>query len=103
MYHPNELISDIQERMTRMIRDYRDLIIKIKNLETENKSLAQSLEEAIKQQEILSKRLDSIHHETLRDTKGLDNWKNETRKEVRGILKEVEKCIPQVESLMEQK
>ncbi|HEY3385308.1 MAG TPA: hypothetical protein VGK46_02290 [Saprospiraceae bacterium] len=103
MYHPNELIQDIQERMTRMAQDYRDLLAKCKNLETENKSLAHSLEEALKQQETLSRRLDTIRQETLRDTKGLDHWKTETRKEVRGIMKEVEKCIPQVESLMENK
>jgi len=103
MYHPNELIQDIQERMTRMIQDFRELNVKYKNLETENKSLAHNLEEALKQQETLSKRLDTIRQETLRDTKGLDHWKNETRREVRGIMKEVEKCIPQVESLMENK
>jgi len=86
-----------------MIRDYRTLLERSKILETENKSLAHSLEEAIKQQEILSKRLDTISQETLRDTKGLDHWKTETRKEIRGIMKEVEKCIPQVESLLENK
>jgi len=103
MYHPNELIQDIQVRLDRMIRDYRTLLERSKILETENKSLAHSLEEAIKQQEILSKRLDTISQETLRDTKGLDHWKTETRKEIRGIMKEVEKCIPQVESLLENK
>ena len=84
MYHPNELIQDIQERLNRMVQDYRTAIEKNKKLETENKSLALSLEEAIKHQETLSKRL-------------------ETRKEIRGIMKEVEKCIPQVESLLENK
>ena len=103
MYHPNELIQDIQERMSRLTEDYRLLITKCKNLETENKSLTHSLEEALNQQESLSKRLDTIRQETLRDTKGLDHWKTETRKEVRGLMKEVEKCIPQVESLLEKK
>ena len=45
----------------------------------------------------------TINQESLRDTKGLDQWKTETRKEIRGIMKEVEKCIPQVESLLENK
>ena len=65
--------------------------------------MALSLEEAIKHQETLSKRLETINQESLRDTKGLDQWKTETRKEIRGIMKEVEKCIPQVESLLENK
>ncbi|MDZ4749212.1 MAG: hypothetical protein SH808_12050 [Saprospiraceae bacterium] len=103
MYHPNELIKDIQERLDRMVQDYSTAIEKNKKLETENKSLALSLEEAIKQQETLSKRLEMINQESLRDTKGLDHWKTETRKEIRGIMKEVEKCIPQVESLLENK
>lgn len=103
MYHPNELIQDIQKRLDRLVLDYRTLLEKNKKLETENKSLAHSLEEALKQQETLSKRLDTIRQETLRDTKGIDQWKTETRKEIRGIMKEVEKCIPQVESLMEKK
>ena len=103
MYHPNELIQDIQERLNRIVQDYRTAIEKKKKLETENKSLALSLEEAIKQQETLSKRLETINQESLRDTKGLDQWKTETRKEIRGIMKEVEKCIPQVESLLENK
>ena len=55
MYHPNELIQDIQERLNRMVQDYRTAIEKNKKLETENKSLALSLEEAIKHQETLSK------------------------------------------------
>ena len=103
MYHPNELIQDIQERLNRMVQDYRTAIEKNKKLETKNKSLALSLEEAIKHQETLSKRLETINQESLRDTKGLDQWKTETRKEIRGIMKEVEKCIPQVESLLENK
>lgn len=103
MYHPNELIQDIQERLDRMVQDYRTAIEKNKKLETENKSLALSLEEAIKQQETFSKRLETINQESLRDTKGLDQWKTETRKEIRGIMKEVEKCIPQVQSLLENK
>ena len=98
MYHPNELIQDIQERLNRMVQDYRTAIEKNKKLETENKSLALSLEEAIKHQETLSKRLETINQESLRDTKGLDQWKTETRKERRGIRKEGEKCIPQVEA-----
>jgi cell division septum initiation protein DivIVA len=103
MYHPNELIQDIQARLDRLVQDYRTLIEKSKKLETENKSLAHSLEEALKQQETLTKRLDTIRQETLRETKGLDHWKTETRKEIRGMMKEVEKCIPQVESLLEKK
>ena len=103
MYHPNELIQDIQERLDRMVQDYRTAIEKNKKLETENKSLALSLEEAIKHQETLSKRLETINQESLRDTKGLDQWKTETRKEIRGNMKEVEKCIPQVEPLLENK
>ena len=77
MYHPNELIQDIQERLNRMVQDYRTAIEKNKKLETENKSLALSLEEAIKHQETLSKRLETINQESLRDTKGLDQWKTE--------------------------
>ena len=103
MYHPNELIQDIQERLDRVLREYRELLAKYKNLETENKSLAHNLEEALNQQEILSKRLDSIQQETMRDTKGIDHWKAETRKEVKSIMKEVEKCIPQVEALLDKK
>ena len=103
MYHPNEVIQDIQARLDRLVLDYRVLLEKNKKLETENKLLAHSLEEAVKQQETLSKRLDTIRQEMLRDSKGLDQWKSETRKEIRGIMKEVEKCIPQVESLLENK
>ena len=86
-----------------MVQDYRTLLDKNKKLETENKSLAHSLEEALKQQETISIRLDTIRQEKLRDTKGLDHWKTETRKEIKGIMKEVEKFIPQVESLLEKK
>jgi cell division septum initiation protein DivIVA len=103
MYHPNELIQDIQERLDRMVQDYRTLLETNKKLETENKTLALSLEEALKKQETLSKKLDTIRQETLRDTRGIDQWKTETRKEIRGIMKEVEKCIPHVESLLEKK
>jgi len=87
--------------MDRLIRAYRHLSELNKNLETENKTLAQSLEEALQQQESLKKRLDQIGQESLRDTKGLDQWKSETRKDIRGIMKEVEKAIPQVESLLD--
>ena len=103
MYTPTELIQDIQDRLDRMVRDYQQIIEQNKKLESENKALATSLEEAVKQQETLSKRLDTIRQEMLRDSKGLDQWKSETRKEIRGILKEVERCIPQVESLLENK
>lgn len=103
MYHPNELIQDIQERLDRLVQDYQTLLETTKKLETENKSLAYSLEEALKQQETLNKKLDTIRQDALRDTKGLNQWKTETRREIRGIIKEVEKCIPQVESLLENK
>ena len=62
-----------------------------------------TLEEAVKQQEIVKAKLDTIRQETLRDHKGLDQWKTETRKEIRGLMKEVEKCIPQVETMVEKK
>lgn len=103
MYHPNELIQDIRERLDRTVLEVKALLERNKELETENKKLAKSLEEAIKKQETISKKLDTIRQETLSDTKGVDHWKAETRKEIRGIMKEVEKCIPQVESLMEKK
>ena len=103
MYTPTELIQDIQERLDQVIRDYHHLIDKNNKLETQNKALATSLEEAVKQQEILRKKLDTIHQETLREHKGLDQWKIDTRKEIRGLIKEVEKCIPQVESMYEKK
>lgn len=103
MYHPNELIQDIQTRLDRMVREFQTLAAKNKKLETENKQLAQSLEEAIKQQETLSHKLDNIRQETLKGNKALDQWKSDTRKEIRGIMKDVEKCIPQVETLLEKK
>ena len=84
-----------------MIRNYRTLLDTNKKLETENKSLANSLEEAVKQQETLRKKLDAINQETLGNQKGLEHWKNETRKEIKGIMKEMEKCLPQIESLLE--
>ncbi len=103
MYHPGELIEDIQKRLDRLVLAYRTLLETNKKLETENKTLTESLKEALQQQETLSKRLDTIRQETLKDTKSIDQWKVETRKEVRGLMKEVEKCIPQVESLLEHK
>jgi predicted RNase H-like nuclease (RuvC/YqgF family) len=101
MYHPTEVIQDIQTKLDRMVRNYRTLLETIKKLETENKVLATSLEEAVKQQETLKHKLDAITQESLRDTKGLDQWKHETRREIRGIMKEMEKCLPQVESLLD--
>lgn len=103
MYHPNELIQDIRDRMDRLVREYRHVSEMNKKLQTENKTLAQSLEEALQQQESLKKRLDHIGQESLRDTKGIDQWKSETRKDIKGIMKEVEKAIPQVESLLDKK
>lgn len=103
MYTPAEIIQDIQARLDQVIRDYHRLIDQNNKLETENKTLATSLEEAVKQQEVISKKLETILQETLRDHKGLDQWKSETRKEIRGLMKEVEKCIPQVESIFEKK
>lgn len=101
MEHPNKIIEDIQEALDQVVREYSALIEKNLKLETENKALAQSLKEAEKQQEILTHRLDTLHQETLNDARKLEKWKAETRQEVKGIIKEVEKCIPQVESLME--
>ena len=101
MYHPNEVIQDIQDKLDQMIRNYRTLLDTNKKLETENKSLANSLEEAVKQQETLRKKLDTINQETLGNQKGLEHWKSETRKEIKGIMKEMEKCLPQIESLLE--
>ena len=101
MYHPNEVIQDIQSKLDQMIRNYRTLLDTNKKLETENKSLANSLEEAVKQQETLRKKLDTISQETLGSQKGLEHWKSETRKEIKGIMKEMEKCLPQIESLLE--
>jgi len=103
MYTPTELIQDIQKRLDQVVRDYHQIIEQNKKLETENKALATSLEEAVKQQEALRENLDTIRQETLRDYKGLDQWKIDTRKEIRGLMKEVEKCIPQVESMLEKK
>ena len=103
MYTPEEIIQDIQERLDRVIRDYHQIIDKNNKLTEQNKSLATSLEEAVKQQEVFKKKLDNIHQQTLRDHKGLDQWKIETRKEIRGLMKEVEKCIPQLESMFEKK
>lgn len=103
MYTPAEIIQDIQERLDQVIRDYHLIIDTNKKLETENKTLATSLEEAVKQQEVFKEKLETIRQETLRDHKGLDQWKSETRKEIRGLMKEVEKCIPQVESIFEKK
>jgi cell division septum initiation protein DivIVA len=99
MYTPAELIEDIQKRLDQLVRDYHQLTEKNKKLETENKLLTNSLEEAVKQQEAFTKKLDMIRQDTLREQKGLDQWKIETRKEIRGLMKEVEKCIPQVESM----
>jgi cell division septum initiation protein DivIVA len=101
MDQPADLILDIQARLDRMIRQYQTLIDHNKKLETENTSLAQSLKEALQQQETLRKKLDAIQETTLRETQSLDQWKSETRREVKNIMKEVEKCLPQVEALME--
>jgi cell division septum initiation protein DivIVA len=101
MYHPNEVIQDIQDKLDQMIRNYRTLLDTNKKLETENKTLANSLEEAVKQQESLRKKLDAINQESLSNHKGLEHWKNETRKEIKGIMKEMEKCLPQIESMLE--
>lgn len=86
-----------------MVRNYHLVLEKNKKLEKENKLLANSLEEAVKQQEALKNKLDGISQETLRENKGLDQWKSETRKEIRGLMKEVERCIPQVEAILEKK
>ena len=86
-----------------MVRNYHLVLEKNKKLEKENKLLANSLEEAVKQQEALQNKLDGINQETLRENKGLDQWKSETRKEIRGLMKEVERCIPQVEAILEKK
>jgi len=101
MYTPTEIIQDIQARLDQVIRDYHQIIEQNKKLETENKTLTTSLEEAVKQQESLRKKLDAINQETLSNHKGLEHWKNETRKEIKGIMKEMEKCLPQIESLLE--
>ena len=101
MVTPAEIIRNIQERLDQVVRDYHLLIERNKILETENKSLTDSLEEAVKQQESFKHKLDTIRQEALRESKGLDQWKSETRKEIRNVMKEVEKCIPQVESMLE--
>ena len=103
MYTPTEIIQDIQERLDRVILDYHQIIEKNKKLEEENKTLANSLEEAVKQQESFRKKLDTIRQESLREHKGLEQWKIETRKEIRVLMKEVEKCLPQLESMFENK
>lgn len=103
MVSPTEIIQDIQVRLDRLIKAYHLLLEKNKKLESENKSLADSLKEAIKQQELFKHQLDTIHQDSLKESKGLDQWKSETRKEVRHLIKEVEKCIPQVEALLEHK
>ncbi len=101
MISPTEIIRDIQVRLDQVVRDYHQLLEKNKKLETENKLLANSLEEAVKQQESFKHKLDTIRQDTLRETKGLDRWKTDTRKEIRSLIKEVEKCIPQVEAMLE--
>lgn len=103
MVSPTEIIRDIQERLDRVVRDYRDILALNKQLETENQTLANSLKEAVKQQEIFKQKLDTIRQETLKESKNIDLWKNETRREIRSLMKEVEKCIPQVEALLEKK
>ena len=103
MITSTEVIRDIQDKLDKLVRDYHDLLAKNKKLETENKSLANSLEEAVKQQETFRKKLDTIRQDTLKENKGLDQWKSETRKEIRNLMKEVEKCIPQVEAMLENK
>jgi len=103
MVTPTEIIKDIQDRLDRIVQDYHQLLAKNKQLETENKSLANSLEEAVKQQETFKKQLETIRQDTLKETKGIDQWKHETRKEIRNLMKEVEKCIPQVEAMLEKK
>jgi hypothetical protein len=103
MVSPTEIINDIQARLERLMMAHQLLLDKNKKLETENKSLADSLKEAKSQQELLQKKLDTIRQDTLKETKGVDQWKSETRKEIRHLMKEVEKCIPQVEAMLEHK
>ena len=103
MVTPTEIIRDIQERLDKMVRDYHQLQDTNHKLESENKILTQSLEEAVKQKESFKHKLDTISQDTLRESKGLDQWKSEARKEIRGLIKEVEKCIPQVEAMLEKK
>ena len=103
MVSPTEIISDIQNKLSRLVREHQELIAYNIKLKEENNSLANSLEESIKQQESFRKKLDSIRQETLKENKGLDQWKVDTRKEIRGLMKEVEKCIPQIEAMLENK
>lgn len=103
MEGPGGLIRDIQERLDRMAQAYRRLAEENSKLQLENTSLAQRLEEARKAQDQLNKRLDTIHQGSRKDQKDLESWKAETRKEVRAILKEVERALPQVESLLEKR
>jgi cell division septum initiation protein DivIVA len=103
MVSANEIIRDIQDKLDKVVRDYQQLLEKNNKLETENRTLVSSLDEAIKQQENFRKKLETIRQDTLKETKGLDQWKSETRKEIRNLMKEVEKCIPQVEAMLENK
>ena len=103
MEGPGGLIRDIQERLDRMAQAYRRLAEENSKLQLENTSLAQRLEEARRAQDQLNQRLDTIHQGSRRDQKDLESWKAETRKEVRAILKEVERALPQVESLLEKR
>jgi len=103
MVSPTEIIKDIQDKLDRMGRNYLVVLERNNKLTEENKLLANSLEEAVKQQETFRKKLDTIRQDTLKEIKGLDQWKSETRKEVRTLMKEVEKCIPQVEAMLENK
>jgi cell division septum initiation protein DivIVA len=101
MHQPADIIREIQEQLDRLVRQYRTLLDSNKKLETENQALTLRLEEATKQQEALTHKLDGISQTALKDTKGLDQWKQETRKEIRGIIKELEKSLPQVETLLD--
>lgn len=103
MVSPAEIIDQIQTNLDTMIRKYQLLAEENKKLKSENKSLADSLKEAVAQQESLVKKLDSIRQETLKENKNLDQWKSETRKEIRSLMKEVERCIPQVEAMLDKK
>jgi cell division septum initiation protein DivIVA len=101
MHQPADIIKDIQSQLDRLVRQYRTLLDTNKKLETENQSLTLRLEEAIQQQETLKQKVDAISQTTLRENKGLDQWKQETRKEIKGIIRELEKSLPQVESLLD--
>lgn len=103
MPQPNELIRDIQERLDKLSRDYRALIEENQLLITENKALAQSLSEALKEKEALKLKLESKNQDSLREHKSLEDWKADTRKEIKSVLKVVEKCLPQVEELLDKK